>query len=115
IDLLTRDGDGVDLSPPGREAELLESFAARGFEVRANDTYHLHPSALGHHWSTAYPGRVLTLEVRRDLLVERWDPLATMRVQQEAVERVAGVLVEPLVNRIETHQVSMTPSVTMSP
>lgn len=115
IDLLTRDGDGVELSPPGLEAELLQAFATRGFEVRANDTYHLHPSALGHHWSTTYPGRVLTLEVRRDLLVERWDPLAAMRVQRTGIERVAAVIVEPLLQRLEGQRAATSLAASLLP
>ena len=92
VDLLTRDGDGREWSPPGMEAALLAGFAAAGFTAAANDTYFLHPSTLAHAWSTAYPGRVLGLELRRDLLVDQWRPLEPMRVRADACQRVAGVL-----------------------
>lgn len=92
IDLLTRDGDGIELSIPGAERALLEAFTAAGFQPKANETYYLHPSSLGHTWSTAYLGQVLSLEVRRDLLVERWRPFDEMRALPEKTERVAAVL-----------------------
>lgn len=92
IDLLTRDGDGIELSIPGAEAALLDAFAKAGFQPKANDTYYLHPSSLGHTWSTAHLGRVLSLEVRRDLLVEQWKPFDEMRAVPEKSERVAAVL-----------------------
>jgi hypothetical protein len=93
VDLLTRDGDGKLFAPEGVEEQLLVGFAQAGFEAKANDTYFLHPSTLGHAWSVAYPGRVLSLEVRRDLLVEQWRPFEEMVALPEPCERVAKVLV----------------------
>lgn len=97
IDLLTRDGDKQEWSPPGLEATLMAAFAAAGFEPKANDTYYLHPSSLGHQWATTYRGQVLCLEVRRDHLVERWTPFDEMRTVPDKVERVARVLAPALV------------------
>lgn len=96
VDLLTRDGDGRELAPAGLEAELLAGFLQAGFEAKANDTYFLHPSTLGYVWSVEYPGRVLSLEVRRDLLVEAWLPLEPMRAVADKCERVARVLAPAL-------------------
>lgn len=44
-------------------------------------------------WSVAYPGPVLSLEVRRDLPVEGWRPFEEMVALAEPCERVAKVLV----------------------
>jgi len=96
IDLLTRDGDRRELAPAGLEAELLAAFAGAGFEVEANDTYFLHPSTLGYQWSTEYPERVLSLEVRRDLLVEAWLPFEPMQPVAAKCDRVARVLAAAL-------------------
>ena len=96
VDLLTRDGDRREFSPPGIEAELLAAFAEAGFEAKANDTYFLHPSTLGHEWSTSYPGKVLSLEVRRDLLVEAWLPFEEMPAVADKCDRVARVLAPAL-------------------
>ncbi|PRQ04602.1 hypothetical protein [Enhygromyxa salina] len=96
VDLLTRDGDGQLFAPVGIEEQLLAGFAQAGFTPTANDTYFLHPSTLGHAWSVAYPGQVLSLELRRDLLVEAWRPLEPMRPVPAACERVAGVLAPAL-------------------
>ena len=64
--------------------------------MKANETYFLHPSTLGYEWSTSYPGRVLSLEIRRDLLVEAWTPFEQMRAVASKCERVAGVLAPAL-------------------
>jgi hypothetical protein len=53
----------------------------------------LHPSTLGYAWAAKYPGKVLSLEVRRDLLVEAWRPFEEMVVLGDRCERVANVLV----------------------
>lgn len=100
IDLLTRDGDGHCLAPDGLEAALLAAFEAQGYGAEANATYHLHPATLAHHWSATYPGRVLCLEVRRDLLVEAWTPFAEMSVDPAKVEPLADVLAAALAPRV---------------
>ncbi len=100
VDLLTRDGEGREYAPAGAEARLLAGFAAAGFEVRANDTYFIHPSTLAHAWSTAYPGRVLSLELRRDLLVEAWRPFEEMRAVPDKCERIARVLAPALLDAL---------------
>jgi hypothetical protein len=92
VDLLTRDGDGKLFAPEGVEAVLVARFAEIGWKAKANDTYFLHPSTLGHAWSVAYPGRVLSLEIRRDLLVERWRPFEEMLALAGPCAAVAKVL-----------------------
>ncbi len=96
VDLLTRDGDGREYAPPGLEAALLAGFADAGFGVAANDTYFLHPSTLGYEWSVSYPGQVLSLELRRDLLVAAWMPLQAMHADTDKCDRVARVLAPAL-------------------
>ncbi|KIG12453.1 hypothetical protein DB30_01445 [Enhygromyxa salina] len=96
VDLLTRDGEGQLFAPAGIEAELMDALTGAGFTPKANDTYFLHPSTLGHAWSVAYPGRVLSLELRRDLLVEAWRPLEPMQAVPAACERVAKLLAPAL-------------------
>jgi hypothetical protein len=93
VDLLTRDGDGKSFAPEGMEERLLAGFAQAGFEAKANDTYFLHPSTLGYAWAAKYPGQVLSLEVRRDLLVQAWRPFEEMVALPDRCERVAKVLV----------------------
>lgn len=99
VDLLTRDGEGTSFAPEGIEAALSARFAQAGFDVRSNDTYHLHPATLGHRWSVTYPGQVLSLEVRRDLLVEAWRWSEEMLPVPAKVARVADVLAQPLLER----------------
>jgi hypothetical protein len=96
LDLLTRDGDKRCYAPDGIEQQLLDAFARAGFQAKANDTYFLHPSTLGYQWCSQYPGRVLSLEVRRDLLVEAWLPFEEMRPVADRCGRVAEVLATAL-------------------
>jgi hypothetical protein len=96
VDLLTRDGQARELSPPGMEQALLEAFGAAGFSTKANDTYYVHESSLAHTWSTTYPGQLMCLEVRRDVLVPQWRPFEETTAAPMKVERVADVLVPVL-------------------
>ncbi|MBL4848559.1 MAG: hypothetical protein JKY65_23810 [Planctomycetes bacterium] len=97
VDLLTREQDGTLLAPPGIEEALLEAFARAGFSPVANDTFYLHPATLGHGWSAAHPGRVTCLEIRRDLVVERWRPFEEKRLCPKRIASVVGVLAPALV------------------
>lgn len=108
VDLLTRDGDGTELAPAGLEAELIAAFAEAGLAAKANDTYFLHPSTLGHAWSVAYPAQVLSLEIRRDLLVEAWLPFEQMRAVPQQCDRVARVLAPALERQLSRSQMSAT-------
>ncbi|MCA9699196.1 MAG: hypothetical protein KC431_16855 [Myxococcales bacterium] len=100
IDLLTRDGEGKLWAPDGAEEALIEGFSRVGMTAVANDTYHLHPSSLGWRWATQWPGRTLSLEIRRDLLVPAWTPFEEMRATDAACERVAGVLAPVLAQKL---------------
>lgn len=92
VDLLTRDAEGKLYAPEGLELGLRDGFRAAGFGVELNGVYHLHPSTQGYQWCARYPGQVLTLELRRDLLVEAWTPFEPMHVVSSKCERVAQIL-----------------------
>lgn len=92
IDLITRSPDGTRYAPEGVADRLLERYRALGFHAVEAGTYTLHPSTQGWRWATRYPGQVLCLEVRRDLLVERYAPFEEMRVVPAAADRVAAPL-----------------------
>jgi len=92
VDLLTRDPDGLLLAPAGCEEALVAGFRDAGLAPQLNSTYCLQPPSLGHAFSARYPGRVLTLEVRRDLVAEQWSPFEEMHAEAAKVERVAAVL-----------------------
>ncbi len=70
--------------------ELIERFRALGVEAVENGTYALHESTQAFRWSSRFPGQVLCLEVRRDLLVERYTPFEEMRVRPDAADRIAA-------------------------
>nr|MBK7065814.1 hypothetical protein [Deltaproteobacteria bacterium] len=46
--------------------------------------------------ATAWPGRTLCMEVRRDLLADPFDPFTEMRIGEAKVARLAGPLAEAL-------------------
>lgn len=89
VDLLTVDVEGREIVAPGLTARLVEELATVGVTAVVGETYKLHPSTLGYVWGARYPGRTLSLEIRRDLLVERWEPFEEMTVDPAKVERLA--------------------------
>lgn len=92
IDLITRDPEGRGWADTALVDAVLEGWRALGYEARDSETYTLHPSTQGARWSTRYPGQTLGLEVRRDLLVDRFHLLEARDVDPARAARVA----EPL-------------------
>lgn len=96
VDLITAAPDGQVLAPECVVARLSERLAAQGVSVAHNASYTLHPATLGAQRAREAPGRVLCLEVRRDLLVERWDPFVPMQVDPGKVAPFAEALASAL-------------------
>jgi len=92
LDLITRDDAGRELCPEHAVEMALAAFAAAGLTARTNETYRLSEASLGYEWAVTYPGRVLCLEVRRDLLVDEWRALREMSISPAKVARVAEAL-----------------------
>ena len=96
IDLIGRDLGGVS-HLPGAVADSLRSWMAdAGVTVGDGATYPLHPSTLAWDHATAWPGRTLCMEVRRDLVADPFDPFTEMRIGEAKVARLAGPLAEAL-------------------
>ena len=84
VDLITRDGAGARLCPEGAAEALTAAYGALDIEAAENGTYWLHPATRAALLSSRYPGRLLCLELRRDLVVQRWTPLQPLTVDPAA-------------------------------
>lgn len=96
VDLITATGEGRDLAPPGLDGRLRQALAPLGLEVAQNATYHLHAATAGYLHASRWPGRVLTIEVRRDLLGAPWRPFVGSRIGPRKVARLARPLATAL-------------------
>ena len=90
VDLITRDADGVQHAPEGMPETLIATYRAMDVAATENKTYAIHPATQGARWALRYPDRFLTLEVRRDLLVEKYTPFEEMTVRPAAADRFAA-------------------------
>lgn len=95
LDVIGRAADGTSHAP----AEVVAALtAALPPELAPADsaTYPLHPSTMAWQHVQARPGRVLCLEVRRDLLADPFDPFVEMRIGAAKVAALAGPLAAAL-------------------
>lgn len=92
IDLITKDPAGERLAPGDVVDAVLAGYRALGLAPTESATYRLHPSSQAARWAEDHSEHFLCLEVRRDLLVERYLPFEQMRVVPAAAERVAAPL-----------------------
>jgi hypothetical protein len=96
MDVIGRAADGVLHAPAAVIDALRDELAARAMTLGDSQTYRLHPSTLGWEHAMRRPGRVLCLEVRRDLFVERFEPFAEARIDRERVARLGEMVTRAL-------------------
>ncbi|MEM1022171.1 MAG: N-formylglutamate amidohydrolase [Myxococcota bacterium] len=99
IDLIHRLPDGRSLQPVGFFEALNRAFD--GVElVGDNLSYPLHPVTMAHGHAIRWPGRVVCLEVRRDLLADPFVPLKPVRISSCKVDRLARPLTDVVEARL---------------
>ena len=96
VDLITRDAEGQRWAPARLVEDLLHTFEMQGIEAEESRTYRLHPNAQAARHANRFPDRTLGIEVRRDLLVERFHLLEAMSVVAEQVDRYASPIAAAL-------------------
>ena len=94
LDAITAAPDGETLAPPGLLPLLRHALDPLDLDVAENASYRLHPSTQGYRHARRWPGRVLCLEVRRDLLGTPWRPFAESRIGPRKIARLARALAE---------------------
>jgi predicted N-formylglutamate amidohydrolase len=96
VDLIGRGLDGASYLPPAVVDALKLAMSAAGVSVADGETYPMHPSTLAWDHATAWPGRTLCMEVRRDLVADPFDPFAEMVIGEAKVARLAAPVAEAL-------------------
>lgn len=96
VDLITESPDGERLAPGALVDRLKSNLAKADFECAENASYRLHPITMGHRYSARYPGSVLCLEVRRDLLAEPFSPFEEMVISEAKVARIAAPIADAI-------------------
>lgn len=96
IDLIGRGLDGTSYLPSAVVDALKTAMSAVGVTVADGETYPMHPSTLAWDHATAWPGRTLCMEVRRDLVADPFDPFTEMCIGEAKVARLAAPLAEAL-------------------
>ncbi len=94
VDVIGKTVEGQSLAPQEVVAALEAGLRREGVPLSHGTTYPMHPSTLAHGHVTRWPGRVLCVEVRRDLLAEPWNPFTEMSISPAKVGRLAGAFAD---------------------
>lgn len=92
VDLICRTTEGQLLAPEPLVRHTVERLTKAGFEVKENNTYRLYRATMGFWHSKRHPGRVLCLEIRRDLLTEDFEPFQAMKISSTRADSFAAPL-----------------------
>lgn len=93
VDLITTDSEGRVLATPELVVRLREEYARIGIEAKENETYRLMPSTMGYQYAARYPGRVICIEINRELLADPFIPFEDSPIGAAKVERMVGPLI----------------------
>jgi hypothetical protein len=96
VDFMTTTPDGVCLASAPLVATMRAVLADASVPSDENGNYPLHPSTLAHTFAARHPGQTVLIELRRDLLVQRFTPFAEMVGDDVKVARLAGLLARGL-------------------
>lgn len=96
MDIIGRGPDGAQLAPVAVCEALRAELAAIDMRLGDSTTYPLHPSTLGYHHAIRKPGRSLCLEVRRDLVAERFVPFAEAQIDPARVAHLSAPIARAL-------------------
>lgn len=94
VDVIHKTVEGQSLAPPKVVERLKAALAAVKVPLADGESYPMHPSTLAHGHVLRWPGRVLCVEVRRDLLAAPWEPFAQQRISDEKCATLAGPFAE---------------------
>ena len=96
VDVISEGTDGTSLAPRDLVDALSRECAQRDIELTENASYRLHPSTTGYAHATRYAGRVLCLELRRDLLAAPFTPFEEMRIDPARARHLADPIAAAL-------------------
>jgi predicted N-formylglutamate amidohydrolase len=96
IDVIARTTEGELLADAGVVDSIIEAGRSIGLEVEVSATYPIHPTSHAWRHSLAWPGRVVCVEVRRDLVADPFEPFEEMRIDPAAVSRIGGAFAKAL-------------------
>ena len=96
IDVIYKTPENEELSNLIWRRKLVEECTKIGLEVADGTSYPLHPVTMAYSYAKVYPGQTLCVEIRRDLVVEIWEPFSEMSIAKEKSEMLAACLVRSL-------------------
>ena len=88
VELITAPPEAPSLAPAELVTLLKRSYAEIGIEAVENDPFPLHPLTSCHDHAQRHPGKILIMEISRDLLAEPFDPFIEMFIDPARVERM---------------------------
>ena len=91
--------DFIHQTPSGEALEhailrhnMTSHLEAAGLCVAQGDSYQLHPATTAYSWSKKYKSQTVCVEIRRDLLMEQFEPFAEMSVDVEQLGCIATAM-----------------------
>ena len=89
VQLITAPPDEARLADPVLVDLIQKHYDKIGVNAQENDPFPLHPATTAYTHSVWYPGRVLTMEISRSALVDRFEPFKQMEIDMARAEKMA--------------------------
>ena len=96
IDIIYKTPDGENLIDATWIQNLKRIFGQNGFFVADGDSYPLHPVTTAYEHAHKNPSKTMCLEIRRDLVVQDWDPFVEMSISESKAVVIASCIADSL-------------------
>ena len=92
MDFIHQTPNGESLDHTVLRQNMTTHLEAAGLCVAQGDSYQLHPATTAYGWSEKYRSKTVCIEVRRDLLMQQFEPFAEMEVDVEQLASIATAM-----------------------
>ena len=92
VDFIHQTPNGEILDHAVLRQNMTSHLEAAGLCVAQGDSYQLHPATTAYGWSKKYRSKTVCVEVRRDLLMDQFEPFSEMSVDVEQLGKIATAM-----------------------
>ena len=104
VDFIHQTPNNEILSHDFLRNNMTKHLERSGYRVAQGESYKLHPATTGYSWAKKYKQKTVCIELRRDLLVEHFEPFSEMVIDIEKMGRIATAMAGGILESLQSEE-----------